>query len=291
MGCRRLVETDFAMRLILSRKGFDSTSGGCPSPIFPDGSMFALPIPDKNSPIRYRDLIWRGRNIGDVVERLTKGKQRGHYAAHLDPDVRPELRDRAPGWKPLLGQHGSAQGHLRNQEVGVGDLFLFWGLFRAVDGDLNWVGPRLHVIWGWLRVGAAAAVEDVVRPGIGGDWSWAADHPHLAFGTDATNTLYVAADRLQLRGGDQAGAGVFDFFAPSRQLTAPGSTSPLTWVLPGWFLPEGRPALSYHGKPSCWTKRGGVALLRVAARGQEFVLDASEYPEAEEWALGLIRSA
>ena len=25
------------MRLILSRKGFDSSSGGCPSPIFPDG--------------------------------------------------------------------------------------------------------------------------------------------------------------------------------------------------------------------------------------------------------------
>ncbi len=32
-------------KLILSRKGFDSASGGCPSPIFPDGTMFSLPIP------------------------------------------------------------------------------------------------------------------------------------------------------------------------------------------------------------------------------------------------------
>ena len=32
-------------KLILSRKGFDSGSGGCPSPIFPDGTVFSLPIP------------------------------------------------------------------------------------------------------------------------------------------------------------------------------------------------------------------------------------------------------
>lgn len=27
-------------RLILSRKGLDSKYGGCPSPIFPDGTMY-----------------------------------------------------------------------------------------------------------------------------------------------------------------------------------------------------------------------------------------------------------
>jgi len=33
------------MKFILSRKGFDSKSGGYPSPIFPDGSLISLPIP------------------------------------------------------------------------------------------------------------------------------------------------------------------------------------------------------------------------------------------------------
>lgn len=28
------------MRIILSRKGFDSAAGGCPSPILPDGRLF-----------------------------------------------------------------------------------------------------------------------------------------------------------------------------------------------------------------------------------------------------------
>ena len=79
------------MRIILSRKGFDSSSGGCSSPIFPDGSMISLPIPDKRSPIRYRDLTWRERNLGDVVAKLTHGKQRNEYRAHLDPDLRKSI--------------------------------------------------------------------------------------------------------------------------------------------------------------------------------------------------------
>jgi len=33
------------MKIILSRKGFDSEAGGYPSPILPDGTMLSLPIP------------------------------------------------------------------------------------------------------------------------------------------------------------------------------------------------------------------------------------------------------
>jgi len=36
---------------------------------------------------------------------------------------------REPGWRPLFGQSGAAQGHLRNQHVNIGDVFLFFGLF------------------------------------------------------------------------------------------------------------------------------------------------------------------
>jgi len=34
------------MKIILSRKGFDSSYGGCPSPILPDGTLLSLPIPE-----------------------------------------------------------------------------------------------------------------------------------------------------------------------------------------------------------------------------------------------------
>ncbi len=38
----------FVVKLILSRKGFDSSSGGVPSPIFSDGRMLSLPIPEQD---------------------------------------------------------------------------------------------------------------------------------------------------------------------------------------------------------------------------------------------------
>jgi hypothetical protein len=79
------------VKLILSRKGFDSASGGCPSPILPDGAMLALPIPDARSPLRYRDLLWNGRDVGEMVERLTKGRIRADSGAHLDLTSRRDL--------------------------------------------------------------------------------------------------------------------------------------------------------------------------------------------------------
>jgi len=62
------------MRIILSRKGFDSGSGGCPSPIFPDGSMFAMPIPYEPSPVRYEDLRWQGARTRSIGGETYKGE-------------------------------------------------------------------------------------------------------------------------------------------------------------------------------------------------------------------------
>lgn len=273
------------MRLILSRKGFDSRSGGCPSPIFPDGSMIALPIPDKTSPIRYCDLQWRGRNLGDVVARLTKGRQRYDYRAHLDPDLRRDILPRQAGWRPTLGQLGSAEGHLRAQGVGRGDLFLFWGLFRRIDDTLRWVGLGEHHIWGWMQIDNVVSVDEEVRGG-GEKWRWASRNPHLAFDRDPSNTLYIGAERLTLPrdvNGSAPGFGTFETIAPARRLTGSGAISPLDWSLPGDFFPNGRRALTFHGDVSRWSIDRGRALLRAAAPGQEFVLDLDHYPGVLEW--------
>ena len=44
------------MKVILSRKGFDTKSGGFASPIFPDGSCFSIPILGKYNKKRYNEL-------------------------------------------------------------------------------------------------------------------------------------------------------------------------------------------------------------------------------------------
>src|SRR5262249_40535555 len=92
------------MKIILSRKGFDSSAGGCPSPIFEDGTMMSLPIPARDSPIEYADVA-----LAQLVTDLTRGAITGADRAHLDPDLARSTLPRARGWRPLFGQLGAAQ--------------------------------------------------------------------------------------------------------------------------------------------------------------------------------------
>jgi hypothetical protein len=89
------------MKIILSRKGFDSTYGGVASPIFEDNSMMSIPIPAA-SLITYDQLCFPsqyGVSFGDFVENLhgKNGKRwrtENHFV-HLDPDLNPEMYPRA----------------------------------------------------------------------------------------------------------------------------------------------------------------------------------------------------
>src|SRR4051794_34886590 len=107
------------MRVIFSRKGFDSSAGGCPSPIV-EGQPISLPIPVRKtpSPLRFIDLIG---DYSSLVEDLTKGRIDRYSRCHLDPDLKSSVLPRLPGWRGALGQVGAAQGHLSNEGVNVGD--------------------------------------------------------------------------------------------------------------------------------------------------------------------------
>lgn len=282
------------MKLILSRKGFDSSAGGVPSPIFADGRMLTLPIPDGKSGIRYRDITYDGASLGDLVGQLTKGKVTPDDRAHLDPDLIGNMLPRKPDWRPIFGQAGQAQGHLRNHGVGPGDLFLFFGLFRRVEhhnGTWRWApGTRpCHVIWGWLQVAEVLAVDETQS----GDYDWAAYHPHFQRQDDPNNMIYLASRQLRFDGlnEEMPGAGVFPHFSPSRQLTTPHAPRTSTWRMPAWCYPEdGRTPLTYHANRQRWQKHANHTELNAAARGQEFILDGDEYPEALPWACDLIRN-
>jgi len=102
--------------------------------------------------------------------------------------------------------------------------------------------------------------------------------------------VYISADRLQFPGveANAPGAGVFRHFDPALCLTAPGRTRSY-WRLPSWFQPKiDRSPLTYHADPRRWTPADDAVILRSAAQGQEFVLDADAYPEAVPWIADLI---
>ncbi|MDH4870804.1 hypothetical protein [Pseudomonas sp. BN515] len=284
------------MRIILSRKGFDSSAGGCPSPILPDGRLCSLPIPDPESAISFGDIAFDGINLGDVVSGLNREAGWHHRRAHLDPDLRPDALPRLPGWRPMLGQSGSAQGHLRNEGVAVGDLFLFFGSFRPVEetgyGDWRFISgqPARQVIWGWLQVGEILKVDDVPT----GAMPWARYHPHFAYGQDASNTLYVATEGLCLDGLSEyvSGAGNFRILDERLVLTAPDSTLQTRWQVPAWFAPSAeRSGLSFHRNPNRWTAAGDRCMLNSAYRGQEFVFDTLGEQAPMDWIKALLRAA
>jgi hypothetical protein len=147
------------MRVILSRKGFDSASGGMPSPILPGGTLLSLPIPQDRpgsgtSYTSIRDVT--GSSLAGIMNQLQIPVPAD--GAHLDPDLVRAAVPRDRGWRPLIGQDSQAERHLENQHVGPGDVFLFFGLFRQTvpwDGQLRWApgAPMLHVLFGYLEIG------------------------------------------------------------------------------------------------------------------------------------------
>ena len=282
------------MKVILSRKGFDSGSGGCPSPIFPDGSLMSLPIPDPKSRIAYQEIA--GNHWVDVGEAVSQlGGIHPTHRAHLDPDLIRGSIPRRKNWRPIFGQVGASEGHLRRQRVGAGDLFLFFGLFRPVEkigSHLYFVrnSKPIHVLYGWLQI---ADRVPVLEWPISKDWAFY--HPHFSREPHPRNVLYLSTDQLVLPQcgiPEIPGAGTFPRYSENLRLTAPNSAHPSKWQLPAWFNPDGHSSrLSYHSNPSRWEMTDGGILLSAVSRGQEFVLDCERLPEAGEWLKWIFTSA
>ena len=198
------------MKIILSRKGFDSTNGGVASPIFEDGSAVSLPIPaGRRSPTRFDALSAPGtpyhENLGTLVAALTRGKVHEDCRCHLDPDLDVKMGPAVTGWQAAFGQVAAAQQHLDHEQIGKGDLFLFFGWFRQAEqtGE-RWryhlEARPVHRLFGWLQVG------EIVR--VGEDTASARERPPRTrtapapMGTLAGNEHRVQGGRDARRTGD-----------------------------------------------------------------------------------------
>ena len=110
------------------QKRFDSSAGEVASPIFPDDSILSLPIPWSGSGLTYDKLFFKGNSLGKIVSSLTNSRILGNREVHLDPHLSRSIYDPCdPNWRQLFGQVDSAQGHLKNENVKKGDIFLFFG--------------------------------------------------------------------------------------------------------------------------------------------------------------------
>jgi hypothetical protein len=233
------------LRIVFSRKGFDTAAGGGPSPIV-DGRPLSLPIPAAGGPSR---TTWDDLGLGAHVATASRGRWSGADLCHHDPMF---LADGTC----LFGQRGAAKTHLANQRVGAGDAFVFFGLFREAGG-------RPHQrIFGYLIVdevielasAAGARIAELAALG----------HPH-ALGGPRTNDAIYRGEGAVARMASEA-----------LRLTASGET-PSVWQRPGWLEPG---ALTYHRDPRRWLPGGR---LRTVSQGQEFVADIGDRAEPRRW--------
>ncbi len=232
------------MKIILSRKGFDSASGGGPSPIV-DGRPVSLPIPaGRASVTSYDDL-----GLGELVQRASRGKVGRADLCHHDPMF-------TNAGECLFGQVGAAQTHLANHQVGIGDAFVFFGLFRGQDGE------RHHRIFGAMAVERMHRVEGL-EPAALAELQ-ALGHPH-ALAAHGHNDVIYRGRGWQATRADHA-----------LRLTVPEGP-PSLWNVPPWLKACG---LSYHDRSDRWL-RGGR--LRSVARGQEFVCDIGRKGAPRRW--------
>lgn len=246
-----------------------------PSPILPDGTLLSLPIPSKNDMEHYTDIRYGKDSYFDIIKSL---KPRTHikakYTCHLDPDIRRNIKERPKSWLPAFGQRDAALGHLRNQGVDIGDIFLFFGWFRQTEyheGKLRFVpnAPDLHIIYGYLQIGNIISSTENTP-------SWLCDHPHAAslYWDENKNAIFIASETLSLEK-SLPGAGCLHF-ADNLVLTKDGCSRSI-WNLPKFFknIP-----ISYNR--NSWKDDG----FHSAAKGQEFVFEATN--EALAWIRSLL---
>lgn len=269
------------MKVILSRKGFDSRTGGKYNPILPDGTLLSFPIPDARDAENYSGLAYNGIEYSQLLQDLGYN---GIWSCHLDPDIRANIRKTpVANWQPAFGQIDKAQGYLDKAGVTVNDIFLFFGCFKNVvlkNGHYKYVrknsrdfyiGHPIQIIFGYFQIGQIVKVPAEIQ-----NYHW---HPHAAEHRleNATNALYIPTERLSFNP-DLPGSGVLNY-AKRRILTKEGCT-PAKWAPKDFLMPD---CIVGNRKNS-----GEAAELYYKGQWQELVINESE--ALRDWVKDVINS-
>ena len=290
-------------RVIISRKGFDSSTGktpAYPSPIYKDGRIFSIPIHmTKNSPPDvFGKVNYQGFNAFEVIQYIYSFSRNGSpYSekdtCHFDPNLSV-----TPG---LFGQAGDDQRELEKGGVSAGDLFLFFGFFRNYSKNpsikLNRGSNGCHHFFGWLQIEEIISGTELIRDFCE---NLGVRHPH-GYGQWANNTLYVGSRNLissfgELRG---KGSGLFPQTHGDLILSDLKDHKKSMWKMPEKYFrkitKEHEPDEMFVTRnlkpkgPKAWFDPDNLLIDTNRGNWQELVLDGDKFPSIEEWAHSLIK--
>lgn len=291
------------MKLVLSRKGFDSESGGSFSPYdHVTGRYIWLPIPEKekdySNRIRYSDILvkheyingLKGTNLSEVYKSLKRKDQiklrKNEYAsiddkkifAHFDPmlGMPPWMQESE---RCIIGKgfgQSNASRHLEKQSVKEGSIFLFFGGFQSVvDAKISG-----HFIYGWLKVKKRIETYEECKEIL--DTNNLHYHPHItkaafevALEKGQKNFIFIP-DEWLFEDLNIPGYGYFMTLNDDLLLSESKVSNISIWKLPEFFYKNLTYVLS-----NTWKKtRDGFCTVETR-RGQEFVHELSE--KGKDW--------
>ena len=261
------------MKVIFSRKGYDLDYGKYPSIILPNLEMVSFPIPSEENELGFSSsqLFVGEKSLFDIFSNLKHTNTQINH--HLDPDLGFYTINKIVSNNiGTFGQVGSAAGHLNNQEVNVGDIFLFFGTFQFTkynNGRLEYQKSEIpfHALYGYLIIDKV--IRDVNEISKKTEYQNYIHHLHFLNKEhksylNKNNNIYIGKRYGRFK------------FSENLRLSAKGSNKKSLWSLPIFFkdLP-----ISYHNG------RGKIIddkfILQTVGKGQEFVFTATK--EAEEW--------
>lgn len=265
------------MKIILSRKGFDSSYGGGASPIMPNGDLLSIPIPasDKKPEkgIPYAALKYGKQSYLDLMKTLGL-KIPENRLCHFDPDLISAAYQREENWQGIFGQQGAALTHLKNYQVTKGDIFLFFGSFKRTIQKKKLVFDKdyqRHIIFGYL------IVDQIIDPKDDLSNKTFAYHSHFKNKDlySPRNLVYIAANHQGFGG-----------FKYRRELVLTKAGFPKSvWELPLFFHPQYGTTISRHSERD-FEIRGDKTILQSRGIGQDFVIENNE--QVMDWAKSII---
>ncbi len=280
------------MKIILSRKGFDSSAGGKPSIIY-NNQFYSIPIPEAGSGVFYKDLIFDEKH--NYLEVMRDLGVTFFSEAHLDPDLRKDiLPQRHPEWRPIFGQDDKSQSRLsKTFNVEPSDIFLFFGNFQKVIkksetgfkySSLSPEYPKdIHVIFGHLQV------DEIIDLSKQGEriQDWMKYHPHIKNSNlyhKEHNALYVSKRRFT-ENETINGSGYFRF-SEELILTAPKATKSV-WHLPSCFDEKDLKKFGINTTKNVPEKSNKRYIIQPIGRGTQEVFGIDK-KSIVDWAIDLI---
>lgn len=315
--------------IVLSRKGFDTACGRCPSLIINGKQMISFPIPEDSEQNdckafpTYSSLKIDLDDIGEkslkdlILVSTGKSKKTIFNKKELDKENHVEENEpkchfdpqlfnyhKASDFVASLGQMDIAAKLLNKYDVKEGDLFLFFGNFKFVNDKLEPVlkeikgkyevpkNAFIHCIWGYMEIGKVIAnpQNNGVPPYIKNH------HPHMKY-ESSENFLYIAAERLSDRWRPEGceeklkGYGIFDF--DSRLVLSPANDDEFETHKENL---EGINQRINNKEPkrNTWTILplyvNNAIKTQIPVRGQEFVLFPNSLPEESNINLACIEN-